>query len=577
MTHAWLFTGPAGSGRSVAARAFAAALQCERDAAPAAASARPATRSPTRSHPDVHSVVPEGLSIAVAEMRAVVGAVGPPSGARALAGRRHRGRRPAHRAGVQRAAQGGRGTARAHRVPAVRAVAAPRRRVADDPVAVPAGLAAHAAGRGGRARCCERDGDRRRRRADWAAAAGAGPRRPGAPAGPRRRGPRAARRRCWRSRRRSPRCGACLDAADQLVERGRGRGERRCPATLDADETEALQVALGAGGTGKGTAATDPRHGRRAADLEKRQKSRATRTQRDALDRALVDLAAFYRDVLLVHDRLADRAARIPTSTTTCARWPCRLRSARRAAPPRRRARLPRGARAQRQAAHRRRGDDRRAAPALTREAPALGSPHGHGLRGGVPARRAGSTTPTRASCTLAGRRPRAATRPTPAPRSPRSMWAPRVGQRRHRRAARPGRHGRAPTSSSSADAQPQARAAARVAAKRLIREHELPMKMSGVDHVVGDAPDHHLLHRAAPRRLPRARARPRRDAERQGRAAPALRARRGAADRRHRLLRARAVLLDVPRRLRAGQRADGQGPGPAARTRCASPARAAG
>jgi DNA polymerase-3 subunit delta' len=35
-------------------------------------------------------------------------------------------------------------------------------------------------------------------------------------------------------------------------------------------------------------------------DLERRQKSRATRTQRDALDRALVDLAAFYRDVLLV-------------------------------------------------------------------------------------------------------------------------------------------------------------------------------------------------------------------------------------------------------------------------------------
>jgi DNA polymerase-3 subunit delta' len=30
MTHAWLFTGPPGSGRSVAARAFAAALQCDR-------------------------------------------------------------------------------------------------------------------------------------------------------------------------------------------------------------------------------------------------------------------------------------------------------------------------------------------------------------------------------------------------------------------------------------------------------------------------------------------------------------------------------------------------------------------
>ncbi|WP_035697831.1 ATP-binding protein, partial [Glycomyces tenuis] len=29
MTHAWLFTGPPGSGRSTAAVAFAAALQCD--------------------------------------------------------------------------------------------------------------------------------------------------------------------------------------------------------------------------------------------------------------------------------------------------------------------------------------------------------------------------------------------------------------------------------------------------------------------------------------------------------------------------------------------------------------------
>ena len=35
-------------------------------------------------------------------------------------------------------------------------------------------------------------------------------------------------------------------------------------------------------------------------ELEGRQKSRATRTQRDALDRALTDLAGFYRDVLVV-------------------------------------------------------------------------------------------------------------------------------------------------------------------------------------------------------------------------------------------------------------------------------------
>jgi DNA polymerase-3 subunit delta' len=36
------------------------------------------------------------------------------------------------------------------------------------------------------------------------------------------------------------------------------------------------------------------------ADLERRQKARATRQQRDGLDRALVDLASFYRDVLVV-------------------------------------------------------------------------------------------------------------------------------------------------------------------------------------------------------------------------------------------------------------------------------------
>ena len=62
----------------------------------------------------------------------------------------------------------------------------------------------------------------------------------------------------------------------------------------------------------------------RAAEkgLEKRQKSRATRTQRDVLDLALIDLAGFLRDVLVVGsaaevpltcpDRAADveRAAR---------------------------------------------------------------------------------------------------------------------------------------------------------------------------------------------------------------------------------------------------------------------------
>ncbi|MDP9092169.1 MAG: DNA polymerase III subunit delta', partial [Actinomycetota bacterium] len=73
MTHGWLFTGPPGSGRSVAARAFAAALQCERPEDIGCGEC-PACRSVRNgAHPDVHSVVPEGLSISVAEMRAVVG------------------------------------------------------------------------------------------------------------------------------------------------------------------------------------------------------------------------------------------------------------------------------------------------------------------------------------------------------------------------------------------------------------------------------------------------------------------------------------------------------------------------
>ena len=57
-------------------------------------------------------------------------------------------------------------------------------------------------------------------------------------------------------------------------------------------------MALGAGGTGKGAVGAVRGAAGVLKDLERRQKSRATRTERDALDRALVDLAGFYRDVL---------------------------------------------------------------------------------------------------------------------------------------------------------------------------------------------------------------------------------------------------------------------------------------
>ncbi len=72
-------------------------------------------------------------------------------------------------------------------------------------------------------------------------------------------------------------------------------------AGRDAGETDALKIALGAGGTGKGAVAVGRATAGAVKDLEKTQKSRATRTRRDVLDRALVDLAGFYRDVLLRH------------------------------------------------------------------------------------------------------------------------------------------------------------------------------------------------------------------------------------------------------------------------------------
>jgi len=87
--------------------------------------------------------------------------------------------------------------------------------------------------------------------------------------------------------------------ADELV--GAAESEASGLTTArNATETEELETALGAGGTGKGAAAAT--RGARGAirDLERRQKSRATRTQRDALDRALVDLAGFYRDTLAI-------------------------------------------------------------------------------------------------------------------------------------------------------------------------------------------------------------------------------------------------------------------------------------
>jgi len=66
----------------------------------------------------------------------------------------------------------------------------------------------------------------------------------------------------------------------------------------DAAELAELKTALGAGGTGRGAVGAAGGSAGVVKEMERRQKSRATRTERDVLDRALVDLSGFYRDVL---------------------------------------------------------------------------------------------------------------------------------------------------------------------------------------------------------------------------------------------------------------------------------------
>ncbi|MCW5953513.1 MAG: DNA polymerase III subunit delta', partial [Propionibacteriaceae bacterium] len=69
MTHAWLFTGPPGSGRSNAARAFAAALQCPDGGC---GTCQACVTALSGAHPDVTVVRTERLSIGVDEVRELV-------------------------------------------------------------------------------------------------------------------------------------------------------------------------------------------------------------------------------------------------------------------------------------------------------------------------------------------------------------------------------------------------------------------------------------------------------------------------------------------------------------------------
>jgi len=89
---------------------------------------------------------------------------------------------------------------------------------------------------------------------------------------------------------------AAFQAAQTLVdlataEANASAGER------DEKEIEKLQEAYGKGATGRGMATGGAKA---VKELEKEQKSRSTRMVRDSIDGALLDIATFYRDVMMV-------------------------------------------------------------------------------------------------------------------------------------------------------------------------------------------------------------------------------------------------------------------------------------
>ncbi|MBO0773106.1 MAG: DNA polymerase III subunit delta', partial [Actinobacteria bacterium] len=93
--------------------------------------------------------------------------------------------------------------------------------------------------------------------------------------------------------------GAALTAAADLVKAAESEAAA-ITTELDEPERDALRRAFGEGSSGKGVARALRGSAGALRELEDRQKSRATRLKRDALDRALLDLASFYRDVLAV-------------------------------------------------------------------------------------------------------------------------------------------------------------------------------------------------------------------------------------------------------------------------------------
>jgi len=93
--------------------------------------------------------------------------------------------------------------------------------------------------------------------------------------------------------------GSCLALAADLVATVNDDSNAICDP-LDEREMAQLRAAYGEGAEGRGIGTVERRAKGAVKALEDRQKKRRRRVVRDQLDRAIVDLIAFYRDVLVV-------------------------------------------------------------------------------------------------------------------------------------------------------------------------------------------------------------------------------------------------------------------------------------
>ncbi len=289
MTHAWLLTGPPGSGRSTAARALAAALQCPDGGCGECHSCHTVL---TDTHADVEVIRPTGLSYGVDDTRALVrdAQLAPNNGrwhvivledadrltesaANALLKAIEE---PAARTVWLLCAPSPddlvptvRSRCRLITLRTPRVVDVARYLVERDQIdpAMAAFAARAAQAHIGRARRLALDEQTRLRRAEALAVHG-----------------------------RLRNLADCLAAAADLVDSA-DEDAQSLSKSLDDPERTAMRIALS--GDPRGTRM--PAGGQRIMrDLGDRQKARSKRVKRDALDLALQDVLSFYRDVLIV-------------------------------------------------------------------------------------------------------------------------------------------------------------------------------------------------------------------------------------------------------------------------------------